>query len=221
MARFGYSQMKEKYEKLFDYYKNSAGELVKPFCFDDMKRELPDEYDEISGYLMCQLLEFFSKAVRLISEDEYLDSADYIYERVVHEAFDTTFGGYYETLSGEGKVLSERKILETQFMAMVSLAEYACAKKISGDEEYHYTAVLNRALAVYTMLNHYALIKDTKAFYKVMNKDWSPVEGSEDAEVGKTVAEAYRLLYADLAFIDSKATGTLQLISSTVEQLKA
>ncbi|MBR0155622.1 MAG: hypothetical protein IJM22_06065 [Treponema sp.] len=61
MPRFGYNDMKEKYEKLFDYYKDASSELVKPFLFEQMKKELPDENDEVDVYLLCQLLEFFSK----------------------------------------------------------------------------------------------------------------------------------------------------------------
>lgn len=217
MARFGYSDMKEKYQKLYDYYKTAA-ELAKPFWFDKMPAELGDEYDDISGIEMCYLLEFFSKGVRLVSEDEYLDAADYIYERVVHEAYDTTFGGYYEKLTGEGKLVSDKKLLDTELMAMISLGEYACAKKITKDEEYHYTAVLNRALAIYTMLEHYSLDKNDNKYFSEMNKDWSPVDSSKTSETEK-IAEAYHLLYANIAFIDSKATGTLNLISDTISRI--
>ncbi len=225
MPRFGYNDMKEKYEKLFDYYKDASSELVKPFLFEQMKKELPDENDEVDVYLLCQLLEFFSKAVRLVSEDEYLESADYLYERVVHEAFDTTCGGYYERLKSEGSVLSDKKLLKTQYMAMVALGEYACAKKISKDEEYHYTAVLNRALAQYTMITHYAIIKGTENLYPVMNKDWSASEADGissglNPDDKECVAKAFRHLYADLAFIDPKATATLNLISETASKFE-
>ena len=53
MPRFGYNDMKEKYEKLFDYYKDTSSELVKPFLFEQMKKELPDENDEVDVYLLC------------------------------------------------------------------------------------------------------------------------------------------------------------------------
>lgn len=218
MARFGFKDMKEKYQKLYDYYK-TATELAKPFWFDKMPAVLVDEYDDISGIEMCYLLEFFSKGVRLVSEDEYLDSADYIYERVVHEAYDTTFGGYYEKLTGEGKLVSDKKLLETQLMAMVALGEYACAKKITKDEEYHYTAVLNRALAIYTMLEHYSLSKNDNSYLTEMNADWSPASDVKTLDT-KIIADSYHLLYANIAFIDSKATGTLNLISDTISRLK-
>lgn len=219
MARFNYNDMKAKYEKLFEYYSNASSELVKPFCFDRMQKNLPDEFENISGFLMCQLLEFFSKGVRLVSEDEYLESADYIYERVVHEAYDTTFGGYYEMLKGEGGIVSDKKLLETQCMAMVSLSEYACAKQITKDEEYHVTAILNRALALYTMIEHYSRCKSSTLYFPEMNKDWSPAGNTGDAEIKALVSASYRLLYAGLAFVDSKATGTLKLINDTIAGL--
>lgn len=101
------------------------------------------------------------------SRHDYLKAARQGYHFLLDHFTDPAYGGYYWTTDIEGNPLNRRKIVYGQAFVIYGLVEYYRAS--------HEQQALNRALAMYYILQQHAYDYTNGGWIEHFERDWSPM----------------------------------------------
>lgn len=179
--------------------------------------------------MVSRFLWTYSAAARLYHKLDYLEMADYAYKYMGKYFFDTLNGGMYWSVKADGDVLDERKNIMGISYAIYAISEFAAALKEVRNLDYPSTVVLDKAMAMYTMLQFRALDKENGGYWNAVNKDWTRTEktaiGADDVECAKSmntnlhVLEAFTNLYRCHAVVYPQQQDTRGLIGKSIAEL--
>lgn len=114
--------------------------------------------------LSSRILWTFSAAYRHTGDPRCLDMARRAYEDLENTFADRENGGFYWEVSADGKPSDQRKIIYGQAFGIYSLSEYFRA---TGDK-----AALEKAIALYRLLEEKARDKTNGGYYEEFSRDW-------------------------------------------------
>lgn len=114
--------------------------------------------------LTCRILWTFSAAYRRDREPAFLEMARRAYDDLVARFWDDRNGGLYWTISAEGKPVNTTKQIYGQVFGLYALSEYFAA---TADP-----AVLDRAIALYKVIEKHARDPVNGGYFEVFSQDW-------------------------------------------------
>lgn len=187
----------------------------------------PDEFRTI--VMVSRFLWTYSAAARLYHKLDYLEMADYAYKYMGKYFFDTLNGGMYWAVKADGDVLDDRKQIYGIAYAIYSISEFAAALKEVRNLDYPSTVVLDKAMAMYTMLQFKAFDRENGGYCEALNKEWSATEKTalspKDIDCAKSmntnlhVLEAFTNLYRCHAIVYPQQQDTRSLIGKSITDL--
>lgn len=171
----------------------------------------------------------YSSAARFYHKAKYLDMADYAYRCIGKNFFDTLNGGMFWAVNADGELLDSRKQIYGEAFSIYAISEYAAALKEVRNLDYPSTVVMDKALALYTMLEARARDKVNGGYCEALSAGWTPSEktalSSKDIDCAKSmntnlhVMEAYTNLYRTMAVVYPEQKETRALIGSSLKSL--
>jgi len=114
--------------------------------------------------LTCRILWTFSAAYRRYHDPAYLEMARRAYNDLLTRFWDEQNGGIYWTASADGKPLNTSKQIYDQVFGVYALSEYY---QVTSDH-----AVLDRAIALYRVVEKYAHDPVNGGYFEVFSRDW-------------------------------------------------
>jgi len=114
--------------------------------------------------LTCRILWAFSAAYRRYHDPAYLEMARWAYDDLVKRFWDDEFNGFYWTVTAEVKQLDTSKQIYGQVFGIYALSEY---HRAIGDP-----AALERAIALYRVVEKYAHDPVKGGYFEVFTRDW-------------------------------------------------
>ena len=131
--------------------------------------------------LNARILWTFSSAYRLLGKEEYLGAARNAFVQIRDRFYDPEFGGFYWSLSPDGKPLDTKK----QFYA-IAFAVYGCAEyfRASGEEE-----ALELAIRLWRSIEDHSLDTVKGGYLEACTRDWQPIEDMRLSEKDRNDAK--------------------------------
>ena len=114
--------------------------------------------------LTCRILWTFSAAYRRYHDPAYLGMARRAFDDLVARFWDDQNGGLYWTAGADGKPLNTSKQIYDQVFGIYALSEYY---RVTQDP-----AVLERAIALYRLVEKHAHDPVNGGYFEVFSKDW-------------------------------------------------
>lgn len=226
-----YKELEEELSKdILPYWEKYAKDTETEGFFGAIDNENNCDKNEWRGIVMvARFLWSYSAASRLYHKACYLDMADYAYKYMFSNFFDTLNGGMYWAVKANGDELDPRKQIYGEAFSIYAIAEYAAALKEVRNLDYPAQVVMDKALALYTMLEKFALDKKDGGYCEALNKDWSFTNDTKlspkDIDCDKSmntnlhVMEAYTNLYRNLPVVYPEQTDTRKLVGKSLENL--
>lgn len=229
---------KKFYEELQDelknnilpYWENHAKDSATEGFFGAIDNDNKCDANEWRGIVMVsRFLWSYSAAARLYHTIDYLEMADYAYEYMFHHFFDTLNGGMYWAVKADGDPLDTRKQIYGEAFSIYAICEYAAAQREVRNLDYPATVIMDKALALYTMLEKFARDPVNGGYCEALNADWSHTNDTKlspkDIDCDKSmntnlhVMEAYTNLYRNLPVVYPQQTDTRKLIGKSLADL--
>jgi mannobiose 2-epimerase len=126
-----------------------------------------DRTVERGALLTSRILWTFSAAYRRYHEAAYLAMAEHAYADLFTRFHDAYHGGFFWSITADGKVLRDRKQVYGQAFALYALSEYHVA---TGRRE-----PLDQAVAVFRLLEEHAFDRRDGGYFEAFNRAWEPV----------------------------------------------
>lgn len=229
-------------KKFYDELENELSKDILPFWEKFAKDEKSEGFfgsidNDNNGDADCdrnivmvaRFLWSYSAAARFYHKLEYLEMADYSYKYMGKYFFDTLNGGMYWSVKANGDICDERKQIYGIAFSIYAISEFAAALKEVRNLDYPSTVVLDKAMAMYTMLQVRALDKENGGYCEALNKDWTPTEktalSSVDIDCAKSmntnlhVLEAFTNLYRCHEIVYPQQKETRALIAKSIADL--
>lgn len=180
-----------------------------------------DKSESRSIVMTARFLWTYSAAARLFNEPAYLDMAEYASAAMMHQFFDKDNGGFFWSVNPDGTPCIAKKQIYGEAFSAYALAEYAAALTEVKKQTLQPYAVMDKALAVFSLLERYAHDPEYGGYTEALTADWKPTAdlklSEKDIDCDKSmntnlhVMEAYTNLYRNLAVVypDQKDTRTL------------
>jgi mannobiose 2-epimerase len=126
-----------------------------------------DRAAERGALLTSRILWTFAAAYAEYRDPDYLAMADYAYSDLIAHFHDAARGGFWWSISAEGRILKDRKQVYGQAFAIYALAEYHSA---TGRRE-----PLDQAIAVYRLLEAHACDRRQGGYLEAFGRGWEPI----------------------------------------------
>ncbi len=147
--------------------------------------------------LNARILWTFSSAYSYTKNFRDKELAEKAFNYLCSEFFDTTYGGYYWSVTFDGKPLEKRKQIYALAFVMYGMSQYY---KISDNSE-----AKERAIDIFNLIEEKSFDAIDNGYFEAYNQDWSEIEdmrlSSKDMNEKKTmnthlhILEAYANLY--------------------------
>ena len=128
---------------------------------------VPDPAAERGALLTSRILWTYAAAYHAYNDPAYLAMADLAYSDLMNRYHDERHGGFLWSIAADGKVEHDRKQVYGQAFAIYALSEYHAA---TGQH-----APLERAIAVYQLLETHAREPAHGGYLESFQRDWSPI----------------------------------------------
>ena len=128
---------------------------------------VPDPSAERGALLTSRILWTYAAAYREYHDPAYLAMADLAYSDLMNRYHDERHGGFLWSIAADGTVRRDRKQVYGQAFAIYALSEYHAA---TGQH-----APLERAIAVYRLLEAHARERGHGGYLEAFQRDWSPI----------------------------------------------
>ncbi len=164
-------------------------------ALDNNNQVVPDA--PLGLVMHCRILWAFSEGYRFAGHGSWLAVAQVAYENILHLFRDPEFGGFYWSLTAEGRPLADRKQIYGQAFAIYGLVAYY---KVSGNDE-----SLEQAIQCYRLIEQQSRDTVKGGYIEAFTRDWQPLDdlrlSDKDDNECKTmnthlhIVEAYASLY--------------------------
>ncbi|MFA6856000.1 MAG: AGE family epimerase/isomerase [Treponema sp.] len=179
--------------------------------------------------MISRLLWTYSAAARLFNEPEYLDTAEYAFSGMMHQFFDKDYGGFFWSVYSDGTPCIPEKEIYGEAVAIHALSEYAAALTEIKKQTLQPYAVMDKALAIFSLLEKYARDPENGGYIEALTADWKKTTdfklSEKDIDCNKSmntnlhVLEAYTNLYRNLAVVYPDQNDTRILIGRSLIDL--
>jgi mannobiose 2-epimerase len=133
-----------------------------------------DRKAERGSLLTSRILWTFSATYAQYRDPSYLAMADHAYNDLILHFHDGKHGGFWWSISAEGKVLRDRKQVYGQAFALYALAEYHAA---TGKRE-----PLDQAITLYRLIEEHSK-SALGGYLEAFGTDWEPIADMRLSEV--------------------------------------
>jgi mannobiose 2-epimerase len=188
-----------------------------------------DEAEPRTIVMTARYLWTYSAAARLFKDASYLDMAEYAFTAVMHQYFDKENGGMFWSVNPDGSPCAAKKQIYGEAFAMYALSEYAAALVEIRHETLQPYAVIDKALALFSLLERYARDPVDGGYVEACGADWKPAAdrrlSDKDIDCDKSmntnlhVMEAYTNLYRCVAVVYPDQKDTQKLVGSALADL--
>jgi len=127
----------------------------------------PDRAAERGALLTSRILWTYAAAYSEYRDPAYLAMADYAYADLTAHFHDSRHGGFWWSISADGRILRDRKQVYGQAFAIYALTEYHAA---TGRRE-----PLDQAVAVYRLLEEHARERRHGGYLEAFDRAWEPI----------------------------------------------
>ncbi|MBI9104815.1 MAG: AGE family epimerase/isomerase [Spirochaetales bacterium] len=121
--------------------------------------------EEKSTVMIGRYLWTFSRAYRVFHNPEYLEAADHAYSFLSEYLLDKEYGGFYWSVSPDGKPLQTHKHAYAQAFGLYGFSEYAA---ITND-----MACLDEAEKLFGLMTRNLYDKEYGGFIETLGRDWT------------------------------------------------
>lgn len=196
---------------LQDFSNNQLFENILPFWkkytidkkyggfFGQINNDLSVEENAEKGLVLnARILWTFSAVYGKYHKNDDIEIAHRAYYYIIEKFFDAEFGGYYWSLTFDGKPYTLKKQIYAQAFVIYALVEYY---KITNNIE-----ALNKAKDIFILMEEKSFDAKDNGYVEACNRDWSPTEdlklSEKDLNEKKSmnthlhVLEAYTSLYS-------------------------
>ena len=208
-------------KKIFDELRSELVDCILPYWTEYAKdtstggfygaisnTNVPNQKEWRGIVMVSRFLWTYSAAARFLSDESYMEMADYAHAYMMKNFHDPYYGGMYWSVNADGTILSDKKQTFGNAYAIYALSEYAAAiKEIRGEDEVAEN-IMGQALSVFSMLEKHASDEEFGGYFEALNRDWSETEDTKlsekDIDCSKSmntnlhVMEAYTNLYRTL-----------------------
>jgi mannobiose 2-epimerase len=217
-------------QNILPYWEKYAKDTATEGFFGAIDNDNKCDPNEWRGIVMVsRFLWSYSAAARLYKKTKYLDMADYAYQYMFHHFFDTLHGGMCWAVKADGDVLDSRKQIYGDAFSIYAISEYAAALHEVRKLDYPAQVVMDKALALYTMMEKFAKDPVAGGYCEALNEDWTPTKDTKlspkDIDCDKSmntnlhVMEAYTNLYRNLPVVYPDQKDTRKLIGKSLTDL--
>lgn len=186
------------FENILPFWKKYTIDTKYGGFLGQVNNDLSVKEDAEKGLVLnARILWTFSAVYGKYHNNDDLEIAHRAYYYITENFFDSEFGGYYWSLTFEGRPHILKKQIYAQAFVIYALVEYY---KISGKQE-----VLNKAKDVFILMEEKSFDTVDNGYVEACNRDWSPTEdlklSEKDMNEKKSmnthlhVLEAYTSLY--------------------------
>jgi cellobiose epimerase len=193
------------------------------------KANVPDARANRSIVMTARFLWTYSAASRLFNNAAYMKTAGFAFQSIRRHFFDTLNGGMYWLIQPDGTPAVPKKQVYGQAFALYALCEYSAALREVLKQEYPSTVVMDRALALYSLLERYAKDPVNGGYIEALSEDWKPTADMQlsqsDMNCAKSmntnlhVIEAYTNLYRTLPVVYPEQQDLRKLVGISLTEL--
>jgi mannobiose 2-epimerase len=183
---------------ILNFWRNKAVDNISGGFFGEISNsgEVVDNADK-GLVLNARILWTFSSAYQYTNNALDKDLAERAFTYLTTHFYDSTYDGYYWTVTNDGNPLDTRKQIYALAFVMYGMSEFF---KISKNEE-----AKNRAIELFKLIEKHSFDKEQNGYFEAYNQDWGEIDdmrlSSKDMNEKKTmnthlhVLEAYANLY--------------------------
>jgi mannobiose 2-epimerase len=175
----------------------------------------------VAGYLWS-----FSAAARLLHQKSYMITADRAFQSLKNQYYDKYFGGYYNSIKPDGTPVSTDKSTHAEAIALYALCEYAAAVRTVRNLDYPATVVMDRALSLYSLLEHSMKDKEFGGYCETADQNWQirdtsakSVSREKSLRTCVAILDAYTNLHRNLPIVYPGQQDLKTLIANSVRNL--
>jgi cellobiose epimerase len=190
---------------------------------------VPDVQADRSIVMTARFLWTYSAASRLFNNADYMKTAGFAFQSIRGHFFDTLNGGMYWLIQPDGAPAVTKKQVYGQAFALYALCEYSAALREVQKLDYPSTVVMDRALALYSLLERYAKDPVNGGYIEALAEDWKPTADMQlspsDMNCAKSmntnlhVIEAYTNLYRTLPIVYPEQQDLRKLVGISLTEL--
>ena len=203
--------------------------VTEDFCGSIDSNCKADNHASRSALLPSDILWTYSSAARLFISADYMKTAEFAFLSLKRHFFDTLNGGFYWTAKADGTPENTEKQTAAQAAALYGLCEYAAALKEVLKLDYPATVVMDRALAVYSLLERYAKDTEHGGYITACTETWQPEMDAhilpedtvciKSADSNLRVLQAYTNLHRTLVCVYPEQTDLQKLVGASLKEL--
>lgn len=231
MDAYFYKSVKEELtQHILPYWEKYAKDTATGGFFGNIdSNNVQDKNESRTIVMTSRFLWAYSAAARLFKEASYLDMAEYAFTAMMHQFFDKDNGGFFWSVNPDGTPCVSKKQIYGEAFATYALSEYAAALVEVKKQTIQPFAVIDKALAMFSLLERYARDPEYGGYVEACAENWKPTTdlrlSDKDMDCGKSmntnlhVMEAYTNLYRNVAIVYPEQTGTQQLIGKALGDL--
>jgi len=186
------------FENILPFWKKYTIDKEYGGFYGQINNDLSIEKEAEKGLVLnARILWTFSAVYSKYHHTDDLELAHRAYYYITENFYDSEFGGYYWSLTFDGKPLITKKQVYAQVFVIYALVEYY---KITNNEE-----VLNKAKDIFILVEENSFDSLDNGYIEACNRNWSPTEdlklSDKDMNEKKSmnthlhVLEAYTNLY--------------------------
>mgnify|MGYP004448163175 CR=1 FL=1 len=188
-----------------------------------------DKTSPRSIVMTSRFLWAFSAAARYFKDEKYLEMADFAFEIIMHKYFDVHFGGMYWSVNPDGTPSVSKKQIYGQAFACYGISEYAAALREVKHQTFQANMVIDKALALFTMIETYAKDKENGGYVEACAENWQKTDdmilSEKDLNCPKSmntnlhVMEAYTNLLRNLYVVYPEQRDLRKLVGTSLKEL--
>jgi len=187
------------FENILPFWKKYTIDNKYGGFFGQINNDLSVEEKAEKGLVLnARILWTFSAVYSKYHKQEDLELAKRAYQYIIDKFTDKEFGGYFWSLTYDGKPNTTKKQIYAQAFVIYGLVEYF---KITGKKE-----VLEKAREIFVLMEEKSFDQLNNGYFEACNRDWSPTEdlrlSEKDMNEKKSmnthlhILEAYTALYS-------------------------
>jgi len=221
---------KELTQNILPYWEKYARDTETGGFFGNIDNSNHQDKNSARSIVMTsRFLWAYSAAARLFKDPSYLDMAEYASSAMMHQFFDKDNGGFFWAVNPDGTPCVSKKQIYGEAFATYALAEYAAALTEVKNQTIQPYAVMDKALAMFSLLEKYAHDPEFGGYAEALATDWKPTAdlklSDKDIDCEKSmntnlhVMEAYTNLYRNLAVVYPDQKDTRALVGKQLANL--
>jgi cellobiose epimerase len=227
---FYQSIKKELTQNILPYWEKYSQDTETGGFFGKIDNFNKQDKDETRSIVMTsRFLWAYSAAARLFKEPSYLSMAEYASSALMHQFFDKDNGGFFWSVNSDGTPDITKKQIYGEAFATYALSEYAAALTEVRTQTLQPFSVMDKALAMFSLLEKYAKDAENGGYIEALAMDWKPTAdlklSEKDIDCCKSmntnlhVMEAYTNLYRNLAVVYPEQKDTRKLVGKSLAEL--